>query len=219
MLPKYEQKLREIRNDISTMAEFVLESFKNSYDGVRGHDLTMIDNAKKGQLGNLGYLANSIDNNIIVTFALYTPEAGELRELIALLKATNEMVRMGDAARNYATGMHQILSSNVNITPFQPFILELHSIALRSIELLIKGLADFNHEIYRAILVEEDKSDEILAILNKEIIATVCEDKSLVELYIKILNTVKRLERATDRVASIAKLILYAKEGGRLEFN
>ena len=171
MLPNFEQKTNDIRKDIITMAEFVLSSFDEALQGIEDEDISHFKTAREGNLKHLTYMADSVDNNIIVALALYAPEAGELREMIAMLKATNELVRIADASKKFSKGMQEIIEAGVDISDIKQYIMELHTISIKSLKLVIDSFKSFSLDLYRAIHIEEEKSDEIFGILQKEILS------------------------------------------------
>jgi phosphate transport system protein len=163
-------------------------------------------------------MADSVDNNIIVALALYAPEAGELRELIAMLKTTNELVRIADASKKFSRGMQEIIETGADISKIKQYIIELHTISIRSIKLVIECFKNFSLDTYRAIHIEEEKSDEIFGIIQKEVLNSISAEE-LTATYIKIIKTIKKHERVTDHCENIARLLHYAKEGGKLSVN
>ncbi len=218
MLPNFEQKANEIRKDIVTMGEFVLSSFEESLQGIKEGNIDHLKAAREGNIKHLTYMADSVDNNIIVALALYAPEAGELREMIALLKITNELVRIAEASKKFSRGMQEIVESGSDISGIKQYIIELHSVSIRSIKLVIEGFKSFSQETYRAIHIEEEKSDEIFGIIQKEVLSSLNADE-LTATYIRLIKTIKKHERVTDHCENIAKLLHYAKEGGKISVN
>ena len=134
-------------------------------------------------------MADSVDNNIIVALALYSPEAGELRELIALLKSTNELTRIADAIKKFSKGMQDLVESGADLAKIKQYIIELHSISIRSLKLVIECFKHFSLEIYRSIHIEEEKSDEIFSIIQKEVLNGVSSEE-LTGTYLKIIKTI-----------------------------
>lgn len=218
MLPNFEQKASDIKKDIVTMGEFVLSSFEESLQGIKEENTEHFRAAREGNIKHLTYMADSVDNNIIVALALYAPEAGELRELIAMLKTTNELVRIADASKKFSKGMQEIIETGADISKIKQYIIELHATSIRSIKLVIECFKNFSLDTYRAIHIEEEKSDEIFGIIQKEVLNSISADE-LTATYIKIIKTLKKHERVTDHCENIARLLHYAKEGGKLSIN
>jgi phosphate transport system protein len=218
MLPNFEQKTNEIKKDIIMMGEFILSSFEESLNGIKEEDPDNFTAAREGNIKHLAYMADSVDNNIIVALALYSPEAGELRELIALLKSTNELIRIADASKKFSKGMQELIETGADLSKIKQYIIELHGISIRSLKLVIECFKTFSLDTYRSIHIEEEKSDEIFGIIQKEVLNSVSSDE-LTSTYIKIIRTIKKHERVTDHCENIAKLLHYAKEGGKLSTN
>lgn len=216
MLPNFEQKVAEIKKDIITMAEFILSAFEDSLDGIKAENSEKVKVSRDGNVKHLSYMAESVDNNVIVALALYSPEAGELRGLIAMLKTTNELIRIADSFKKYSKSMQEIMESDFDINTIKQYILDLHTISIRSIRQVIECFKSFNMETYRAIHIEEEKSDEIFGIFQKELFANPPADQDKMLMYIKVIKTLKKHERVTDHCENIARLVYFANEGGRL---
>lgn len=219
MLPNFQHKKNEIRHDVITMIQIIREAFTLTFGAIEHNEIEKIANLHQTRLGHLSYLANSIDNNVVVALALHAPEAGELRDLIALLKSTANLTRMGASAKSYAKRMKEVIEKGVGLEFTMPFIIQLHKIVLLSLDQLESCVNEFNMELYRSIVIEEEKSDEVSAIIQKEILDTIMKDSQKAPELIKTLGAVSKLERAVDQVEGIVNLLLYAKEGGRIEVN
>jgi len=216
MLPNFEQKVADIRKDIITMGEFVESALEDSLEGVLENDIDKLKAAREGSIKHLSYIAESVDNNVIVALALYSPEAGELRELVSMLKTTNELIRISEAIKKYSKGMQEILEDKMDMSGISQYIAELHTISIRSLKAVIECFKTFNMDAYRTIHIEEEKSDEIFGIFQKELLSHPPQDQDTMLKYIRVIKTLKKHERITDHCENIARLIYYAKEGGRL---
>ena len=216
MLPNFEQKVSEIKKDIITMAEFVLSAFEESLDGIKSGNIEKIKSARDGSIKHLNYMAESVDNNIIVALALYAPEAGELRNLIAMLKSTNELMSISESMKKYSKSMQDIMSSDFDFESIKQYVIDLHSISIRSIKQVIECFKEFNMDSYRSIHIEEEKSDEVFGVFQKELLSNPPAEQKQMLMYIKVIKTLKKHERVTDHCENIARLVYYANEGGRL---
>lgn len=219
MLTKYDEKINSIKEKISallkniaTADEISLEAFKLSDEAKFKEVETMLD--------KVGIKGDEIDNDIIKTFALFGPEAKELRFLVAYLKMTNEIVRIGEGVKKYARRMSEHLNDGCNIESLKPSILLLHKSsvnALKYISLCFEEDDTCNYEdIYRKILVEESMNDDLFGVLEKEILNKIIDEKEFSIDYVKILGSLRKLERSCDRSVNIANLMMYAKRGGEI---
>jgi len=65
-------------------------------------------------------------------------------------------------------------------------------------------------------MVEESKNDDLFSILEKEIMTQIMGEQELSVEYVRVLGTLRKLERACDRSVNIANLLLYAARGGEM---
>ncbi len=220
MLPKYENKISEIRktmsgtiNDINKANKLALEAFQDRDDSKF--------NTVKEQLLNLQSNANTLDNEIIKTFALFGPEANELRMLVSYLKMNNELVRIGEGVKKYARRMQVHCKGESNLEPLSATITLLHKSTINSITYISKCFNEIEscdiEDMYRKVMVEESQNDDLFSILEKDILKQITKGEELSMEYVKVLGTLRKLERCCDRTVNVAKLMVYAQHGGEIK--
>lgn len=219
MLPKYEQKIKDIQSMIAELMGQVVEANQVTLDAYKAHDNTKYDSVRN-ILKSIDSEANAIDNEIVKTFALFGPEAQELRMLVAYLKLTNELLRIAEGSKKYAKRMREHCEGECNLAPFDEIVIQLHTTSLNAmiyIETCFNKPGECNVEdLYRKIMVEESKNDDLFSILEKEIMTQIMGEQELSVEYVRILGTLRKLERACDRAVNIANLLLYAAKGGEI---
>ena len=197
---------------ITTANKLSLEAFINS-DEVKFKE---VQNA----LDKIGMKGDVIDNEIIKTFALFGPEAKELRFLVSYLKMTNEIIRIGEGVRKYARRMREHSLSDCNLEALKPSIILLHKSTINALkyiqECFIQNDKCNFEDNYQKVLVEESMNDDLFSILEKEIFNQIIGEKELSIEYVKVLGSLRKLERSCDRTVTIANLMLYAKQGGEI---
>jgi phosphate transport system protein len=222
MSSKYDEKIKDIREKISTLLENITEANKISYEAYRDNDEAKYQEVQN-KLSNIGINADIIDNEIIKAFALFGPEADELRSLIVYLKMTNEIVRIGVGIKKYSRRMKEHVDSDCDLEPLNPTILPMHKSTIVSLELIYEcfmNLEDCNIEDnYRKVMVEESKNDDFFSVLEKDIMKHIIDEKELSIEYVKVLGTLRKLERSADRTVNIANLMMFAKKGGEIHLH
>ncbi len=220
MLPKYQKKISDIRSMIITMIEQITKASHLTLEAFESCSEARFDEAKT-QLSGLQQQANTLDNEIIKTFAMFGPEAHELRMLVAYLKMNGEIVRIGEGVVKYTRRIIGHCKSSVNLKPLYPSIIMLHQSTINSLEHILKCFKEIHscdtNEMYRKVMVEESKNDDIFAILEKEILQQITHGEEISMEYVKILGTIRKLERSCDRSVNIAKLLLFAEKGGEIQ--
>ena len=198
----------------------VVEANKVTLEAYKNHDNAAYDSVRN-ILKSIDAEANAIDNEIVKTFALFGPEAQELRMLVAYLKLTNELLRIAEGSKKYARRMREHCEGECNLAPFDDIVIKLHTTSLNAmtyIESCFNQPGECNvEELYRKIMVEESKNDDLFSILEKEIMTQIMGEQELSVEYVRILGTLRKLERACDRAVNIANLLLYAARGGEIK--
>lgn len=163
---------------------------------------------------------DEIDNLIIKIFALYSPEASDLRELVAFLKITNEFDRIANNCHSFIRDFPNAIDSDVDkelileyAIPLQKTSVNALSNALGILQTDDKQLVE---ERYKAVVVEESKNDDLYKIIEKSLLKKIDKNMSLSLDYQNVMAALRRLEKVADRALSIAGLLHYAKIGGEL---
>jgi len=220
MLPRYENQINEIQAKLAQLISEVVQAHNIALEAYKTKNPEQF-NSVKGILKSIQTEANTIDNDIVKTFALFGPEAQELRLLISYLKMTNELVRIGEGAKKYAKRMKMHCEGECNLESISDVIIKLHSSSIAALQFIadcFNNHADCDYEdLYRSVMVEESKCDDLHSILEKEILSRIIIEGELSIEYVKILSTLRKLERASDHAINIAKLMLYSKEGGEIQ--
>jgi len=220
MLPRYENKVHEIQKLICTLIKSTVMANKIALEAYSNHNSSEYDEVKT-VLKTIEHDANNIDNEIIKTFALFGPEAHELRMLISYLKMTNELVRIGEGTKKYARRMHNHCQSDCDLIPFDNVIIQLDKSALNALQYIYDCFENIEtcnvEDNYRKVMVEESKNDDLFAILEKDIMTQIISETDLSVEYVKVLGTLRKLERVCDRAVNVANLIMFAQRGGAIK--
>lgn len=219
MLPRYENKLNEIQGLISALLVQIIRCSEDTLNAFENGETALYENARN-HLKNLQSDANKIDNEIIKTFALFGPEADELRLLVAYLKMTNELDRIGDGMRKYAKRVEEHCLAGCDFSVLRNSIIQLHKTTLNALHFIkecldAKGACDAE-DLYRRVMVEESKNDDLFSIMEKKLLTLIISSSELSVEYVKVLGTLRKLERTGDRTVNIASLLLFAQKGGEL---
>lgn len=219
MSKKYDNKIDEIREKIGSLLQIITTADELCLQAFK-HD----DDAKfkevANSLGKIGIQGDAIDNEIIKTFALFGPEAKELRFLVAYLKMTNEIVRIGEGVKKYARSMRIHAQSECDLEPLKPSIVLLHKSTINALNYILECFNQDDEcnfeDNYRKVLIEESMNDDLFSVLEKDIFTQIMDEKELAIEYVKVLGSLRKLERSCDRSVNIANLMMYAKQGGEI---
>jgi len=218
MLPKYKEALDKIANESHDFANSIKEAFAIVVEVLESKDIEKLKEAKELIKGNTKK-ESKIDMKAIETLALFSPEAKDLRQVVALIKVNGEFSRIADYVKSQINIlMHEIINEDVfgtdgtRVAFYKSTLKALdHSVAL------IKATDGTLSDLIREITIEESKCDDFVSILEKNIITSICANEIETEFVVARLNSVRKLERISDRCVNIAKLMKFAIEGGKLK--
>jgi phosphate transport system protein len=220
MLPRYENKLRDIQNRIAEIIQKEVTANRVALEAFTNKNLEELE-AVGVQLKTIESEGNAVDNEIVKTFALFGPEAQELRTLIAYLKMTNELVRIADGSKKYARRIREHMQSECTLTSFENIITQLHKSVVNAMAYIYECVSNIEkcdvEETYRKVMVEESKNDDLFAILEKDIMNQIISENELASEYVQVLGTMRKLERVCDRAVNVANLLLFEQKGGELQ--
>ena len=217
MLKPYEEKLKLIKSDVEKLGLDIVEALEVCLKALNERK---IENLKNVEVSEKKFLvkSNEIDNLIITTLALYTPEARDLRRMVAFLKITNEMVRTAANTKDFAKMFRRSYSEDLNTNTILEYTIPLLKSALLSTKTAISIIDEQEHskveEKYQRVIVEESKTDDLYLMIEKNILKLITQKLDLSKEYFDLLISLRRLEKIADRSVSIASLLQFAKLGG-----
>lgn len=217
---KFEEQINILKSSIDTLGAKIIEAVDICKEGLQHFNIEQLDECKN-ILTNTENDANKIDQRIVTILALFEPEAFELRELVAYLKITNEIVRISDNLKSFAKRVKSHINNNIDMSQLQEYTSHLANSAFKAITFSIESMSintiDDAQDLFRKACVEESKSDDLYSLLEKNIMANLCKDIEKSAECIEVLSTMRKLERMADRAVNITKLMLFARVGGEIK--
>jgi len=221
MLHHNKEKINKVREDALVVLKDLLLSEKLLLKGLEKCDQESYDQAFTSQKGMTKKI-EAIDSDIITVFALYTPEAKDLREMVAFLKITSALKRVANNLKHYIKNM-EICNPHTpeDIRAVITESLAINRCTIKSLEYTIEMVKETEdrdrlRELASKISVEASKTDDIYALVEKEILLKMNSEHMLKEEYFNLLKYIRKNLKVTDRLEDIASRLLFARVGGDL---
>lgn len=219
MLRPYQQNLEKIEYGIQSIGNEVVDALEDALKAIKTQelsDLKKIDLSVK----QIVVKSDEIDNLIIKTLALHSPEAGDLRSIVAYLKMSNELVRTAGNVKDFTKLFKKSFSDDLNKEVILEYAIPLLKSALVSLRTATTIFEETDENIinekYQRVSVEESKTDDLYSMIQKNILKLITKNINLSKDYFDILTALRRLEKVADRSIAIASLLQYAKVGGEI---
>jgi len=220
MLKPYIENINKIKNEITSIGDEISHANKISLSALKENDPSMLKDVNLS-LKKLSAKSNDIDNLIVKTLALYSPEAKDLREMVSFLKITNELMRAAAYSKTFAKNFRKSFSPELNAEAILEYaipLLKTSNLALNTaIEMVGENDEKIIEEKFNKVLVEDSKTDDLYAMIEKNILKLITKNIELSKDYFEVLSSLRRLEKISGRASSIANLLVFAEVGGDLE--
>ena len=219
MLSIYDEKVQDVQNKLEKIGTDIVEALDEALTCIQDEKISALKEISVG-LKKIENKSNEIDNNIITTLALHSPEATDLREMVSYLRSTNELVRSAKNAKEFISLFRKAYSDDLNTKVILEFAVPLLKSAKLSLQTAISMIKDNSddqiEEKYQRVQIEESKTDDLYSMVEKNLLKQMSKNLELSKEYFDILTALRRLERTSDRAVAIANLVRFAEVGGEL---
>lgn len=215
MVASFEENLLDIKSKVSEIGQGLLESNKILLSALSDCEEEKFIEAR-AHIKNISSKTDDIDNSIIKVLALYTPEASDLRQVVAYMKITNELSRACSSTRSFIRGFTDVCQ-DVDVDTVKEYALPMQASTVEAIKLSMSMInctdSDEIQEIYNDVLIEESKTDDLYEIVERNL-SLQADGSSSFEKFHKMLRALRKSGKIATRANSIANLLVYAKIGG-----
>ena len=218
MLPTFTTSLKDVKEKITAIGSDLIRSNEIIAEAIVDCDVEKFNEAKN-YIKNISSKTNEIDNAIIKILALYTPEARDLRQVVAYFKFTNELARACSNTRSFIRGFSNVCT-DLDVEMINEYAIPMQNSTIRAVKTAVSMIEcddeDELQERYEEVLIEENKADDLYAMIEKNLIKKADADHGGFQKYHRMLRALRKSEKVAGRAISMANLLVYAKMGGEL---
>jgi phosphate transport system protein len=159
-------------------------------------------------------LETDVERLVVRTIALRAPMADDLRELIAALKMSAVIERIGDYAKNIAKRVPQ-MSGKIPASALEQ-LGRMGEIVVEMIRTAMDAYAKRDVDLARAVTVRDEVVDQLNKDLFVDFVAYVVKNPEKATEVAHLLFTAKNLERIGDHTTNVAQMIYFTETGENL---
>ena len=209
----YEQELESLRGLVARMGGLVESQTASAIGAVLNRDAESAQYAME-QDPEVDALEREIEARTIRMLALRAPMAQDLREIIAVLKVSSDLERIGDYAANIAK--RSLLISRIGVEPTLGGLRSMGRLVQESLRLAIDAMSQKDKEKAFEVWQSDRAVDELYTAVFRELITYMMEDPRNIGSCTHLLFIAKNLERIGDHGTNIAEHVHYAVTGEML---
>jgi phosphate transport system protein len=210
LVKSFDNDLKKLRDMLTEMGGIVESQVAMAAEAILKRDSNIAMRAVEED-PKVDALERDIEQFVIRMLALRQPMAGDLRRIVAALKITGDLERIGDYAANVAK--RSIVLGQFSL----PYSLAGLAHMAHMVQEQLKSIIDAMGASDTAKAIEVWRSDhvvdDIYNALFRELITYMMEDPRNITPCTHLLFIAKNLERIGDHATNIAETVYYAVEG------
>ncbi|MDG5821345.1 phosphate signaling complex protein PhoU [Natronococcus sp. A-GB7] len=211
----YQEKLRELREDVLYMSEVVMERLRMGLSALEQKDVELADEVMEGD-SEVNELYLELEQECIELLALQQPVASDLRFIASTFKIITDLERIGDLAVNLGEYTHEAEHDRFPDVDVQA----MGELTLEMIEDAMLAYDEEDTDACRELAERDDDVDHFAerasGIVVRDLIERELDTPDEVERILqdvsRLLLTIRDLERVGDHAVNIAARTLYMVE-------
>jgi len=208
---KFNEELEEARKHLMQMGGVVEQQVSNSITAIIEADSTLAQ-AIRDRDDSVNAMEIDIDEECAKILALRQPAASDLRFVLAVTKAVNDLERIGDEASKIAK---QAIELTENGTAPKGYI-EIRHIGNLVVNMLKNALDAFarsDADLALKVLQEDKVVSMEYATAMREMVAVMMEDPRMISRALNVMWALRSLERIGDHSQNISEYVIYLVKG------
>lgn len=209
----FDDDMDEIRGLIAEMGARAETGVIAAMKALRQHDIEAAATIR-AEDKIIDGLETDVERLVVRTIALRAPMADDLRELIAALKMSAVIERIGDYAKNIAKRVPQ-MSGKIPASALEQ-LGRMGEIVVEMIRTAMDAYAKRDVDLARAVTVRDEVVDQLNKDLFVDFVAYVVKNPENATEVAHLLFTAKNLERIGDHTTNVAQMIYFTETGENL---
>jgi phosphate transport system protein len=210
------EELSRLNHDVLAMGTRVEESLRKALEALRTQNVELAIEVKAGD-EVINALQLKIEDQAAVLIATQQPVARDLRELVTVLKVTDNLERAGDHAVHLAKAAIKLSG--------EPAFRQIERLArMAEIECdmilgAVNAYLNQDAEAARRVAAKDDEVDSEHKKTVSEVLEFMRENPDQIERASRIISSSGFLERLGDHMTNICEAVVFLVEGSHVELN
>ncbi len=207
----YEEELALLNNKIAKMGGLAEKVLGQSFDALDRRDPDLAANTI-GEDEEIDQLQREIEEQAVVMIARRQPMAYDLRQIMAALRISADLERIGDLGKNIAKRAVAV------VTEQQPKQLmmglkHMGELSLNQLKEVLDAFIERDAERALNVWYKDEEIDAMYNSLFRELLTYMMEDPRNIGLCTHLLFGAKNIERVGDHATNIAETVYYLVHG------
>ncbi len=210
----FDSDLQDLARMVAEMGGLAEKQVADSVDALAKRDSALAQRVAQAD-ANIDTLQHEIEEKTILTIARRQPMAIDLREIVAALRVSNDLERIGDLAKNIAKRV-AALDGDFHPQKVLRGVEHMTELVLTQIKDVLDSYARRDAAKAIAVWKGDEEVDAVNNSLFRELLTYMMEDPRNISFCIHLLFCAKNIERLGDHATNIAETVYYMVEGRAL---
>jgi phosphate transport system protein len=211
----FHDQLSQLKQRLLDMSDLATSLLDLSVDALLSRDSNMAEAVLTGDR-DLDALELEVEDQAIGLLALQQPMARDLRFIIASIKVSNDLERVGDHAVNIAQSALRLASTSTIITP-DPEINEMSRRARKMLHDSLTAFVRADGALGREVCKADDEVDAMHNSVFRILVTHMMEDARTITPSLELLLVSRNLERVADLATNIGEDAVFLAEGKQIK--
>jgi phosphate transport system protein len=214
IVESYDKELEVLGRKIAEMGGIAEKMLSDAMDALADCD-TRLAQVTIDRDQRLDLLQREIEEQAILAIARRQPVAVDLREIIATIRISGDLERVGDLAKNIAKRAIKI-STDIRIPRAIIGLRSMHDSAAILLKDVLDAYAQRDAERARKVWVYDSDLDSLEDSVFRDLLTFMMEDPRNISFCTHLLFCSKNIERIGDHATNIAETVVYLVTGETL---
>ncbi len=206
----FDDEISQLRGLIAQMGGLAEVGIQGAMAALIRHDSAIAQKVIEDD-HKIDALEVEVDRLAVQIIALRAPMADDLREVVAALKISGVVERIGDYAKNIAKRSGNVEGrSKIEPLTLLPAMAEIASSMVHDV---LNAYAARDSAKAAEIIVRDQKVDNFYDSIFRNLVSHMMENPSTISSAAQLLFVAKNLERIGDHATNIAEMVHYAATG------
>ena len=207
----YEEDLALLDKRLAQMGGLAENLLGQAFEALERRDPQLADTVVQADK-TIDRLEKDIEDQVILMIACRQPLADDLRHVMAALRITGELERIGDLAKNIAKRALAVAQETYP-KPLMSGLRHMVERALRQLKEVLDAYAERNGELALNVWRADEQIDAMYNSVFRELLTYMMEDPRSIGPCTHLLFGAKNLERVGDHTTNIAETVYYLVNG------
>ena len=202
----FQQDLDALKERLLAMGGLAEERVRESVRGIMDRDNAALDGVLAGD-APINDLHMEVDDRCFKLLALHQPMAADLRVIVAALKISTDLERVGDLAVNIAEAGKRYLQH----PPVKPLIdiPRMGELAQKMLRDALDAFVRRDQALAEAVLAADDTLDALKSQIFRELLTYMLQAPDTIEPALDLILISRHLERIGDHATNVAEDVIF----------